>query len=128
MNLIFQCSTDDAAIAWLLRLAGDGDDQVKAVADKLRDLLVDALVEMDGRDHDVRVTVYVPQTQDVPDDLITLAEAATLCDQPSIQSISQAVARGTLTRYANPAADLRQGRTLISRSEFEAWRRSRGWE
>jgi hypothetical protein len=62
------------------------------------------------------------------DELIALAQAAELCDRPSVQSISQAVKRGTLTGYIDPLANERQGRTLISRAEFEDWRRGRGWE
>lgn len=61
------------------------------------------------------------------DELITLTTAVELADKPSVQTISQAVKRGTLASYIDPLANERQGRTLISRSEFEEWRRKRGW-
>lgn len=126
--IIFQCSTDEAAMAWLLRLAEEGDNLVTAVADNLRDRLESALYHFDGDDHDVTVRIFLPQPERQPDDLITLAEASALADCPSINSISGAMSRGTLTTYANPDAPQRQGRRLVSRAEFIAWRRERGWE
>ncbi len=128
MNLIFQCSTDDAAMAWLLRLAGENNDLVTAVADNLRDRLESALYHFDGSDHDVTVRIFLPQPERQPDDLITLAEAAALADNPTISSIAGAMARGTLTTHTNPDAPQRQGRRLVSRAEFLAWRRERGWD
>jgi hypothetical protein len=54
----------------------------------------------------------------IDDDLITVKEAAHLVDK-SIQSVSNMVARGTLTGYDNDKAPKRQGGTLVSRAELE---------
>jgi hypothetical protein len=53
------------------------------------------------------------------DELITLAEAAEMRGV-SIPAMSQAVKDGRLTRYVDPNAGARQGRTLVSRAEVEA--------
>ena len=53
------------------------------------------------------------------DELISLAEAAELRGV-SIPAMSQAVKDGRLTRYVDPNAAKRQGRTLVSRAEVEA--------
>lgn len=115
-------------MAWLLRLAEDDNDLVTAVADHLRDRVADALYHFDGNDHDVTVRIFLPQPERQPDDLITLAEAATMADCPSISAIAGAMARGTLTTHTNPDAPQRQGRRLVSRAEFLEWRRERGWK
>jgi len=52
------------------------------------------------------------------DELISLAEAAKIRGV-SIPAISQAVKAGRLTRYVDPNASQRQGRTLVSRAEVE---------
>jgi len=53
------------------------------------------------------------------DELITLAEAAEIRGV-TIPAMSQAVKDGRLTRYVDPNASSRQGRTLVSREEVEA--------
>jgi len=53
------------------------------------------------------------------DELITLAEAAEIRGV-TIPAMSQAVSSGRLTRYVDPNASARQGRTLVSRAEVEA--------
>jgi hypothetical protein len=53
------------------------------------------------------------------DELITLKEAAEIRGV-SIPAMSQAVKDGRLTRYVDPNASARQGRTLVSRAEVEA--------
>jgi hypothetical protein len=52
------------------------------------------------------------------DELITLAEAAEMRGV-TIPAMSQAVKNGRLTRYVDPNAGSRQGRTLVSRAEVE---------
>lgn len=52
------------------------------------------------------------------DELITLAEAAEMRGV-TIPAMSQAVKDGRLTRYVDPNAGSRQGRTLVSRAEVE---------
>ena len=52
------------------------------------------------------------------DELITLAEAAEMRGV-SVPAISRAVQNGRLTRYVDPDAPKRQGRTLVSRAEVE---------
>jgi hypothetical protein len=52
------------------------------------------------------------------DKLITLAEAAAMRGV-SIPAMSQAVRDGRLTRYVDPNARRRQGRTLVSRAEVK---------
>jgi hypothetical protein len=53
------------------------------------------------------------------DELIPIKEAAELLGV-SVQAISRAVKNGRLTRYVDPDAPERQGRTLVSRREVEA--------
>ena len=52
------------------------------------------------------------------DQLITLQQAADLRGV-TVQAISRAVQNGRLTRYVDPDAPARQGRTLVSRQEVE---------
>lgn len=52
------------------------------------------------------------------DDLITLKEAAKIRGV-SVPAISRAVQNGRLTRYVDPDAPRRQGRTLVSRAEVK---------
>lgn len=52
------------------------------------------------------------------DELISLVEAADIRGV-SVPAISRAVQNGRLTRYVDPDAPKRQGRTLVSRAEVE---------
>lgn len=53
------------------------------------------------------------------DELINLKEAAKIRGV-SVPAISRAVTNGRLTRYVDPDAPQRQGRTLVSKAEVEA--------